>query len=76
MIKAVIFDMYETLITHYGCPLYFGRQMAADAGISEEKFQALWRLFLSYWDLPHRDTYKSRTSYDLRYYRVKDKGVS
>ncbi len=43
MIKAVIFDMYETLITHYDCPLYFGRQMAADAGISEEKFQALWR---------------------------------
>lgn len=43
MIKAVIFDMYETLITHYDCPLYFGRQMAADAGISEEKIQALWR---------------------------------
>lgn len=43
MIKAVIFDMYETLITHYECPLYFGAQMAADAGISTESFQALWR---------------------------------
>ena len=43
MLKAVIFDMYETLITHYDCPLYFSRQMAADAGISEEKFQLLWR---------------------------------
>ncbi|MBQ6996188.1 MAG: HAD family hydrolase [Lachnospiraceae bacterium] len=43
MIRAVIFDMFETLITHYHSPLYFGAQMAADAGIAEEKFQALWR---------------------------------
>lgn len=43
MIRAVIFDMYETLITHYESPLYFGPQMAEDAGISEEKFQKLWR---------------------------------
>ena len=43
MIRAVIFDMYETLITHYKCPLYFGAQMAADAGIPEKNFQALWR---------------------------------
>ena len=33
MIKAVIFDMYETLITQYGGPVYFRAQMAADAGI-------------------------------------------
>lgn len=43
MIKAVIFDMYETLITHYNTPLYFGAQMAKDAGISLERFQGLWR---------------------------------
>lgn len=43
MVRAVIFDMFETLITHYNSPLYFGAQMAADAGISEESFQALWR---------------------------------
>lgn len=43
MIKTVIFDMYETLITHYNSPLYFGKQMAADAGISEEDFQKMWR---------------------------------
>ena len=42
-IAAVIFDMYETLITHYESPLYFGSQMAADAGIPEEKFLELWR---------------------------------
>ena len=43
MIRAVIFDMFETLITHYHSPLYFGSQMAADAGIPEEKFQSVWR---------------------------------
>ena len=42
MIKAVIFDMFETLITHYNCPLYFGLQIAADAGIPVEKFLASW----------------------------------
>ena len=43
MIKAVIFDMYETLITLWDSPLYFGTQMAMDAGIAEEQFQELWR---------------------------------
>lgn len=43
MTRAVIFDMFETLITHYQSPLYFGTQMAEDAGISEDKFQSLWR---------------------------------
>lgn len=43
MIKAVIFDMYETLITLYKSSLYFGTQMAIDAGISEEEFQSLWK---------------------------------
>ena len=42
MIKAVIFDMYETLITLYESPLYFGSQIALDAGIEEDKFQRLW----------------------------------
>ena len=42
MIRAVIFDMYETLITHYRCPLYFSAQMAADAGIPAMDFQRLW----------------------------------
>ncbi|MBP3609203.1 MAG: HAD family hydrolase [Lachnospiraceae bacterium] len=43
MTKAVIFDMYETLITHYQSPLYFGAQMAADIGIPEQRFRELWR---------------------------------
>ena len=43
MIKAVIFDMYETLITHYGCPTYFSEEMSKDAGISIENFLPTWR---------------------------------
>lgn len=36
MIKAVIFDMYETLITLHEAPLYFSAQMAEDMGISSD----------------------------------------
>ena len=43
MIKAVIFDMFETLITHYNSPLYYGAHMAEDAGIPVEEFLPLWR---------------------------------
>lgn len=45
MIRAVIFDMYETLITHYhgNGPLYFSPQMAAEAEVSLEDFQTIWR---------------------------------
>ncbi len=42
MTRAVIFDMFETLITHYHSPLYFGAQMAKDANIPEDIFQSLW----------------------------------
>lgn len=43
MIRAVIFDMFETLITHYQCPLYFGAQIAEDAGIPTDSFLRSWR---------------------------------
>lgn len=45
MIRAVIFDMYETLITHYHgkTPLYFSPQMAAEAEVPLERFQEIWR---------------------------------
>ena len=38
MIKAVIFDVFETLVTHYNCPLYFGEQIAEDIGICNERY--------------------------------------
>ena len=42
MIKAVIFDMFETLITHFKSPLYFGKQIAEDMDISEAKLREIW----------------------------------
>lgn len=42
MIKAVIFDMFETLITHYESPLYFAKQICADIGIPEPVFREIW----------------------------------
>ena len=43
MIKAVIFDMYETLITQFESPLYYGIQMAKDVGLTPEEFLPSWR---------------------------------
>jgi len=42
MIKAVIFDMFETLVTHYESPLYMARQIASDIGITEAKLREIW----------------------------------
>ena len=42
MTKAVIFDMFETLITHFKSTLYFGKQIAEDMGIPEKKFREIW----------------------------------
>lgn len=41
--KAVIFDMFETLATLYEGPIYFGRQIAQDLKIPEDRFQELWK---------------------------------
>jgi len=43
MIRAVIFDMFETLISYHTCPVYFGTQMAEDAGIPVAEFLSQWR---------------------------------
>lgn len=42
MIKAVIFDMFETLVTHFESPLYMAKQISADMDISESKFREIW----------------------------------
>lgn len=42
MTKAVIFDMFETLITHFKSPMYFGAQIAEDMDIPEKKFREIW----------------------------------
>ena len=42
MKRAVIFDMYETLITLHASPLYFSAEMAADAQLPVEEFRRDW----------------------------------
>lgn len=42
MVKAVIFDMYETLITLWHSAIYMGHEISADAGIDEAKFREIW----------------------------------
>ena len=42
-IQAVIFDMYETLVTQFCSPLYYGTQIAGDLGLSPEEFLPGWR---------------------------------
>lgn len=43
MIKAIIFDMYETLVTQYSGQLYFGEEIARDLQIEEKLFMPIWR---------------------------------
>ena len=43
MIRAVLFDVYETLVTHYRAPLYFSGEIAADLGLPTEAFRPRWR---------------------------------
>ena len=42
MIKAVIFDMFETLITLFEGKTYFGEDIAKDAGIDPAAFRKVW----------------------------------
>lgn len=42
MIKAVIFDMYETLVTLFESPMYFSKDMAKDVGIDSAIFKEAW----------------------------------
>ena len=42
MIKAVIFDMFETLVTHFESPVYMAKQICADIGITESRFREIW----------------------------------
>ncbi len=41
--RAVIFDMYETLVTQFCSPLYYGTQIAEDLGLNAEAFLPGWR---------------------------------
>ena len=42
-IRCVIFDMYETLVTQFSGPLYYGTQIAENLGLKWEVFLLDWR---------------------------------
>lgn len=42
MIKAVIFDMFETLVSLFQGMTYFGENIAADVGADPERFRKEW----------------------------------
>jgi putative hydrolase of the HAD superfamily len=44
MIKAVIFDMFETLVTLFAGRTYFSENIAADVGIPTETFRPVWHV--------------------------------
>ena len=44
MIKAVIFDMFETLVTLFRGKTYFSEDIAADLGIDTEDFRREWHV--------------------------------
>lgn len=43
MIKAVVFDMFETLVSLYNCENYTGRKIMADTGLTYEQFYGIWQ---------------------------------
>lgn len=42
MLKAVFFDMYETLISLYKSNPYFGGHISQDIGVNEKLFRSVW----------------------------------
>ena len=41
--KAVVFDLFETLITEWGHEKYTKRQMCADLGVDKDRFNVFWK---------------------------------
>ena len=42
MIKAVVFDMFETLVSLFEGRIYFGEDIAADVGADPKEFRKEW----------------------------------
>ena len=55
--KAVIFDLFETLITEWGHKKYTKNEMCSDLGIEREQFDI-------YWDEKETDQYLGRISFE------------
>ena len=42
MIKAVIFDMFETLVSLFNGRTYFSENIAEELGVTTDEFRAAW----------------------------------
>ena len=42
MVKAVIFDMFETLVSIFSGDTYFSKHIAADLNIPVDQFRPVW----------------------------------
>ena len=62
MTKAVIFDLFETLVTEWGHEKYTKRKMCADLGLPYEAFSA-------HWEALHEKQYRGEISFadSIRY---------
>ena len=62
MTKAVIFDLFETLVTEWGHEKYTKRKMCADLGLPYEGFSA-------HWEILHEKQYRGGISFEdsIRY---------
>ena len=45
MIKAVVFDMFETLVSLFKGRTYFSENIAEDLGIPLETFRDAWHMY-------------------------------
>ena len=59
MIKAVIFDMFETLVTLFEGRTYFSEDIAADLGIDPEVFRHEW-------PCKSKTVYRSQSKHECR----------
>lgn len=60
--KAVLFDLFETLITEWGHKKYTKREMCADLGIEREKFDR-------YWDEKEEERYCGKIRLRIRFWQ-------
>jgi len=61
--KAVIFDLFETLITEWGSPKYTVREIAHDLDVDCQAFRREWRLL-------HSDRHTGKLSESVQAYRA------
>ena len=66
--KAVIFDLFETVITEWGHKKYTKREMCADLGVDKDAFDP-------YWEEEEEDRYIGKISFEDSAHRPEKRGM-